>query len=121
MPPPDALKAEIERLCETPAFRNSRVQQKLLRFLAAEALAGRGRELNQYLIATEGLGLGEKFDPTSDSKVRVLGGRLRRMLADQYRTGSGRKSAFRVVLPERSFCPVFETQRGARKIPAAMT
>ena len=121
MPPPDALKAEIDRLCETPAFRNSRVQQKLLRFLAAEALAGRGRELNQYLIATEGLGLGEKFDPTSDSKVRVLGGRLRRMLADQYRTGAGRKSALRVVLPERSFCPAFETRRGGRKTPAAKT
>jgi|GEM_PF-4782781 len=118
MAPPDVLKAEIDRLCETPAFRNSRVQQKLLRFLAAEAMAGRGRELNQYLIATEGLGLGEKFDPTSDSKVRVLGGRLRRMLADQYRKSAGRKSALRVVLPERSFCPVFETPRGVRKIPS---
>ena len=120
MAPPDALKAEIERLCETPAFRNSRVQQKLLRFLTAEALAGRGRELNQYLIATEGLGLGEKFDPTSDSKVRVLGGRLRRLLADHYRTDAGRKSALRVVLPERSFCPVFETRRGVRKSPQTL-
>ena len=118
MPPPEATRAEIDRLCETPAFRNSRVQQKLLRFLTTEALAGRGRELNQYLIATEGLGLGERFDPTSDSKVRVLGGRLRRMLADQYRTSAGRKSALRVVLPERSFCPVFETPRGVRKTPS---
>lgn len=41
------------------------------------------------------------------------------MLADQYRTGAGRKSTLRVRLPERSFCPVFETRRGGRKIPAA--
>lgn len=76
----EALKEEVELICGSPGFRNSRVQQKLLRYLAGEALAGRGRELNQYLIATAGMGLGEDFEPLSDSKVRVWGGRLRYVL-----------------------------------------
>ena len=62
---------EIERICASPAFQRSATQTKLLRYLAREVLAGRGRQLNQYLIATDGMGLGSSFDPTENSSVRV--------------------------------------------------
>lgn len=106
---------EIERICASPAFRQAPKQARLLRYLAGEALAGRGGELNQYLIATDGMGLGENFDPTKSALVRVWGGRLRQMLTAYYR-GPGRSSPRRVRLPERTYCPVFEIrgEPGAR-------
>jgi TolB-like protein/tetratricopeptide (TPR) repeat protein len=108
---PALLAEEVNRICASPVFRRAKTQTKLLRYLAGEAVAGRGNELNQYLIATEGMGLAESFDPTTDATVRVWGVRLRRMLANYYR-GPGRKSAERVRFPERSFCPHLEI-RGA--------
>lgn len=111
-PNSELLLEEIERICGSPSFRRSQVQPRLLRYLAGEALAGRGGELNQFLIATEGMGLSNRFDPSTDATVRVWGLRLRRMLADYYRRSPGRESRFRVRLPERSFCPQFEV-RGA--------
>ncbi len=120
---PALLAEEVSRICGSPAFRRAKTQTKLLRYLAGEAAAGRGNELNQYLIATEGMGLPENFDPTADATVRVWGVRLRRMLANYYR-GPGRKSALRVRFPERSFCPHLEMRgtatagsREADKLP----
>lgn len=101
------LAEEVDRICDSPVFRRAKIQTKLLRYLAGESAAGRGNELNQYLIATEGMGLPETFDPTTDATVRVWGVRLRRMLANYYR-GPGGQSAVRVKFPERSFCPHLE-------------
>jgi adenylate cyclase len=114
---PTLLAEEVSRICASPAFRRAKTQTKLLRYLAGEAMAGRGDELNQYLIATEGMGLAEDFDPTSNATVRVWGVRLRRMLADYYR-GPGRQSTVRVGFPERSFCPHLEI-RGTATTAAA--
>lgn len=120
---PALLAEEVNRICGSPVFRRAKTQTKLLRYLADEAGAGRGSELNQYLIATEGMGLAESFDPTTDATVRVWGVRLRRMLANYYR-GPGRKSTMRVSLPERSFWPQLEMRgtattdcRDAEKLP----
>jgi len=104
-PRSELLQEEIERICDSPSFRRSQVQPRLLRYLVGEALAGRGGELNQFLIATDGMGLSNRFDPSTDATVRVWGVRLRRMLADYYRRSPGRQSTLRVRLPERSFCP----------------
>lgn len=120
---PALLAEEVRRICGSPVFRRATTQTKLLRYLAGEAAAGRGNELNQYLIATEGMGLAEDFDPTADARVRVWGVRLRRMLANYYR-GPGRQSALRVRFAERSFCPHLEIRgtatddsREADKLP----
>lgn len=106
-PDTELLQKEVERICASSSFRRSQVQPRLLRYLTNEALAGRGQELNQYLIATEGMGLSQRFDPSTDATVRVWGVRLRRMLSDYYRRDPGRKSTIRVRLPARSFCPNF--------------
>ena len=82
---------------------------KLLRYLAQEALAGRGETLNQRLIAVNGLGAGEDFDPAKNSIVRVQVRRLRVMLEKYYRR-PGCASPWRVRLPERSFGLVFESR-----------
>lgn len=115
-PRSELLQEEIERICGSPSFRRSQVQPRLLRYLVGEALAGRGGELNQFLIATDGMGLSNRFDPSTDATVRVWGVRLRRMLAEYYRHSPGRQSTLRLRLPERSFCPQFEV-RGAKATP----
>ena len=103
---------EIERICASPAFQRSATQTKLLRYLAREVLAGRGRQLNQYLIATDGMGLSTNFDPAENSSVRVWGVRLRRMLEEFY-ADPANAGLLRVRLPERTFCPVFEKRGSA--------
>lgn len=101
------FQEEVDLVCASPGFRRSAVLTKLLRYLAAEVMAGRGAELNQYLIATEGLGMGEDFDPAFNSLVRVQGGRLRSLLR-AYEAGPGKTRPYRLRLPERSFCLSFE-------------
>lgn len=110
------MAEEVNRICGSPAFRRAKTQTRLLRYLAGEAIAGRGDELNQYLIATDGMGLAESFDPTADATVRVWGVRLRRMLADYYR-GPGRKNPLRIRLPARSYCPEWEASGTAATAP----
>ncbi len=104
---PATPEDEVARICASPSFRASPALARLLRYLVREARSGRGSQLNQYLIATDGMGLGHDFDPSKNAIVRVQGRRLRLMLTAYYR-GPGRSNPLRIRLPERTFCPVFE-------------
>lgn len=66
-------------------FRRARRRRRLLAYLVAETLAGRGDVLKEYSIARDVYNLPEDFDPRADPRVRVEVRRLRQTLARYYR------------------------------------
>jgi TolB-like protein len=102
--PASAIAAELVRILSSDAFVRSDRQQRFLRFIVEETLAG--RDLNEYRIATEVYGRKASFDPGADSIVRVEAGRLRLKLAEYYRS-EGQNRPITIELPARTYIPVF--------------
>ena len=78
------IAAEAEAVSATPEFVRAPVMRRLLQFLIAETLAGRGEQLKAYAVAVDGLGRPPDFDAQGDSYPRVQVGRLRKMLDGHY-------------------------------------
>lgn len=95
--------AEVDRICASAAFQRAPVMRRLLRFLVAETVAGRGDDLKAYGVAVDGLGKDSGFDPQSDSYPRVQVGRLRRMIAEFYAQAGDSPDGMRVVIPNGSY------------------
>jgi TolB-like protein len=94
--------AQVEAICASRGFARSENMKRLLRFLAAEAMAGRSSALTATAIARSALGRGPNFDPRIDPVVRVEAARLRRLLAD-YAANEGREDPFVVSLPAGAY------------------
>ena len=96
------IRAALARVLASQPFRSSPRLQSLLTFLVEEVLAGRGESLVQYRVATEGLGLGESFDPEKQTLVRSHAGRLRKALAAYYE-GEGIADKIVITLPASGY------------------
>lgn len=119
-PTPQQCDSEIERICNSAAFQRAPVMRRLLKFLAAETLAGRGGDLKAYGIAVDGLGKGPDFDPQADSYPRVQVGRLRRMIESFYQE-EGSQDALRLSIPNGSYGIQWTTTLGDAPPPAVET
>lgn len=96
------VRAALRRVLDSASFRSSPRLQSLLTFLVEEVLAGRGESLVQYRVATEGLGLGEGFDPETHTLVRSHAGRLRKALAAYYE-GEGIDDGIVINMPASGY------------------
>ena len=94
--------AQIDRILESAAFRNSEALRKLLRFLADKMLQGEADQLKEYTVGIDVLGKPASYDPRHDSTVRIQVSRLRQKLAEYYRT-EGVQDALIVQLPKGRF------------------
>lgn len=101
-PSKSEVRAALARVQASQPFRSSPRLQSLLTFLVEEVLAGRGESLVQYRVATEGLGLGENFDPEKHTLVRSHAGRLRKALAAYYE-GEGSGDKIVITLPASGY------------------
>ena len=100
-----AIEAELVRLQQHGHLRKSPKLALLLAYLVRESLAGRGKRLKAYTIATEALGRPDDFDPVTDSIVRV---EIRRLRATLQRIYAGPEPRHVVVeLPVGCYEPVF--------------
>ncbi len=87
------------------AFASSRRHRALLRHLVERALTGDTAVLKESLIGVEVFGRSAaRFDPKTDSIVRVEARRLRARLAAYY-AGDGRGARVRIELPVGSYVP----------------
>lgn len=100
-----AIEAELGRLQQHAHFRKSPKLAALLAYLVRESLAGRGKRLKAYTIATEALGRPDNFDPITDSIVRVEIRRLRTTLQRIYAGPEAHR--VNVELPVGCYEPVF--------------
>ncbi len=106
----------MDRLVADPRLLASERQRQLIRFICIEELEGRGDRLKAFTIATQVLGRGSEFDPQSDSIVRVEIGRIRQLL-ELYYSKVEPSAEVTIVIPKRSYRPVFVDARSVAKAP----
>ncbi len=97
-----AFQTQVERILHSEELRSSDTQRRLFKFLADKAIAGEADALNEYAVATDGLGKPPTYDPRHNSAVRIQVGRLRQSLAEFYRT-EGKEDDFIIDLPKGRF------------------
>lgn len=109
--PPSATQQQPER-AELEAVLNSRLFTRapslvnILRYVCDRHFEGQAEDLKEYSIAVEGLGRPPDFDQKKDSIVRVEAHRLRRRLADYYKT-EGAGHDIQIEIPNGQYAPRF--------------
>lgn len=114
IPSPD-IQEELGRVLDSRCFRSRKAAQKFLSYIVAQTVDGRGKDINQYSIATEGLSKEIDFDPSSNPLIRVQAGRLRKQL-EEYYAGEGRENMVRIMLPIGSYQPAFMNRDEHQKL-----
>ena len=105
-PNTDEIRAALEHMAASEAFRGSPQLVAFLRYVVEETLRGASDRIKGYTIAVEALGRAENFDPQVDPIVRVEAMRLRRALARYYANG-GSNDPVLINLPLGSYVPAF--------------
>lgn len=105
-PAVEQVALELARIEQSPPFKTSARHRAFLRHLVEHALAGDLAALKESVIAVELFGRpADRFDPKTDTIVRVEARRLRARLADYYR-GAGRGATVQISLPVGGYVPV---------------
>ena len=108
-----AIRAALERVASSEAFRRSPRCTALLRHIVEEYLCGRAHLLQGTTIAQDVFGRDESFDSNTDPIVRVQAGRLRNLLEAYYR-GPGVSDPLVISIPKGGYTPKFGTPTAAR-------
>ena len=102
----DAQGLEVDeclaRVLASPMFAQAERQQRFLRYIVAETLAGRAEKLKGYTIGVEVFDREPSFDPAVDAIVRVEAARLRSKLHEYY-AADGSKDKLRFDLPKGAY------------------
>jgi tetratricopeptide (TPR) repeat protein len=100
----DAVRAELERVLNSPGFcRNQRMSQ-FLRFIVERHIEGRDNELKESVIGSEVFGRKADYNPKDDSVVRTEARRLRDRL-EKYYERSDAADALIIELPKGGYVP----------------
>jgi hypothetical protein len=94
--------SQVDRILHSEELRSSETQRRLFRFLADKSRLGEADGLNEYAVATDGLGKPPSYDPRHNSAVRIQVGRLRQSIAEYYR-GEGKQDDLIIELPKGRF------------------
>jgi adenylate cyclase len=103
-PAPPIVKARacLDRILASPYFVQSERQQRFLKFIVTETLAGHTDRLKGYTIAVEVFDRDVGFDPAIDAIVRAEAARLRAKLREYYER-EGRTDPVRFELPKGAY------------------
>src|SRR6266481_2977660 len=100
-PPPDEVRAELERF---------------LRLVVERTLNGRPELLKEYNLGLEVFQRPPDYDPKVDPIVRVQARRLRSKL-DEYYASEGADASLVIHIPKGAYMPVFEARKSAAPSP----
>ena len=118
--PPALILAELERITSCAQFRRAGLLQRMLSHLVRTSLAGETSRLREFNLALDCFRRSaSRFDPHSDSGVRVAANRIRQKLAAWY-ANEGADSGIRIDLPAGTYVPTFARQ-DPRHEPATAT
>jgi hypothetical protein len=101
-----AIREQLERILDSPGFRNSRRYPNLLRHVVEQTLQGHTSELKERTLGIDVFGRSPDYDPAADPVVRVSAGEIRKRIA-QYYHESGHEAEIRIDLPLGSYLPEF--------------
>jgi TolB-like protein/Flp pilus assembly protein TadD len=110
--PAEQVRAELERILASQAFKNAERLKRFLRFVVEEALREPDGLLKEHRVAMQVFDRPESFDPRADSVVRIAARQLRFKLRDYYEA-EGRGDELRIELPKGSYVPVFSLREAA--------
>lgn len=96
----------LEKILSDSTFATSDRLSAFLRYIVTETLADRGSRLKGYNVALSVFSRGEKFDPQTNSVVRVEATRLRKQLAAYY-AGPGADDPIEIRVNRGSYVPEF--------------
>lgn len=103
----DLERAELQAVLSSPLFVRSPTLAHLLSYLCEKKIAGDIGQIKEYSIALEVFRRNASFDQDTDSIVRVEANRLRKRLAEYYRT-EGAHHRLRIAIPVGQYVPIFE-------------
>jgi tetratricopeptide (TPR) repeat protein len=106
--------AQFESMAASTIFSSSPQLISFLRYVIEATLRGKQNSVKAYVIATEALGRGPRFDPQIDPIVRVDATRLRRAIERYYQT-EGADDRIVIDLPRGSYIPTFRYRDGQTK------
>lgn len=112
LPPPEVVRAALERLCASAPLKSSQQLTAFLRYVVEAVLEGHADKIKAYTIAVDALGRPDHFDPVGDAIVRVEAGRLRRALTHYY-ANDGRCDPISIGMAPGSYVPTFGRGPGA--------
>lgn len=114
--PPDAVRAQLDRLLGSPTIRHSERLCRFLKFVVEQHLAGNASQIKEPVLAVEIFDRATTYDSSVDSVVRVEARRLRAKL-DKYYSTEGQEDPVIIALPKGSYAPAITFRGGAA--PAA--
>jgi hypothetical protein len=114
-----AVRAELHRLLESPAFRTSKRCREFLEYIVEHTISGPSDALKERSIGVELFQLPPDFDPGQHTIVRVTANELRKKLAQQYLAENGSSHPVRIDLPPGSYRAEFrwETPIAETRVP----
>ncbi|WP_321470089.1 malectin domain-containing carbohydrate-binding protein [uncultured Paludibaculum sp.] len=107
-PEQQAVRTELNRLLESPAFRGSKRCRDFLKHVVEQTIAGPGDALKERSIGVDLFQLPPAFDPGQHTVVRVTANEIRKKLAQQYHSENGSAHPVRIELPPGSYKAEFK-------------
>jgi hypothetical protein len=97
------VRAEVDRLLESPAFRTSKRCKEFLEYVVEHTMVGQSGALKERSLGVELFGLPTDFDPGQHTIVRVTANEVRKKLAQHYLSENGARHPVRIDLPPGSY------------------
>jgi len=107
--------AQLERVLESPLFRNSKRYPILLRYLVEQALGGNEALLKERLLGVSVFHRPTDYDTNQDTVVRLTAGEVRKRIAQYYHQPE-HAGQLQIDLRPGSYVPVFQ-RAGAGRLP----
>jgi TolB-like protein/Tfp pilus assembly protein PilF len=101
------VRAQLDRVLQSRAFKNSERLQRFLKFAVESALEGTTDQLKESVVGRVVYDRGPEYDPRTDSIVRVESQRLRKRLREYY-DGDGKSDPVAINFRAGSYIPAFE-------------
>src|ERR1700730_10996434 len=114
-----AVRAELNRLLESPAFRTSKRCREFLEYIVQHTISGPTGSLKESSIGVELFQLPQDFDAGQHTIVRVTANEVRKKLAQHYLAENGSYHPVRIGLPPGSYSADFKWETPAAEAPAA--
>src|SRR5207302_9810675 len=105
-----AVREELQRLLESPAFRTSKRCREFLDYIVEHTINGPTGTLKERSIGVELFQLPQDFDTGQRTIVRVTANEVRKKLAQHYLAENGSTHAVQIDLPPGSYSAEFKWQ-----------
>jgi len=114
-----AVRAELNRLLESPAFRTSKRSREFLGYIVEHTINGPAGTLKERSIGRELFQLPQDFDTGQHTIVRVTANEVRKKLAQHYQAENGTYHPVRIGLPPGSYSVEFKWEPEVEPAQAA--